>query len=126
MMTLQEFVSDQLTALNELGDELREWYDNSPEGLQASDKMQAVESAADVLSYLETPDFPEDLQDLDVTQHPQWKTPKSKRDRLAYHTNALRWVADWIRDHIITGDEEPEELAEAIEGAAEEADGAWE
>lgn len=101
MTTLSQFIDDQVQALNELGDELQEWFDNSPEGLQSSDKMKEVEAAAEVLSAVEPPELHVDFDQVELDAPPRWKTPKTKRDRVDYHAEALRWVQEWTEAHVV-------------------------
>jgi hypothetical protein len=64
---LAEVVSEAFEMLAELGNEMREAFDNSPESLQQTAVNQAREAAADALEYLEAPDVPAELAELQVT-----------------------------------------------------------
>jgi len=46
-MTAEDAAEQARSTFEELGDELRSWYDNMPEGLQGGDKGSTVESAAE-------------------------------------------------------------------------------
>lgn len=107
---LSVIIADQLQALNELGDELQEWFDNSPEGLQSSDKMQIVETAAQALSYLDEPEIPEWLASLDFQEPHSKQRVKTKADRLAYHCALLRIITETLSTavHLSAQDEEME------------------
>lgn len=47
--TCQSALEDARSVIEELGQEMRDWFDNTPEGLQNSDKMQRVDEAANTL-----------------------------------------------------------------------------
>lgn len=47
--TCQSALEDARSVIEDLGQEMRDWFDNTPEGLQNSDKMQRVDEAANAL-----------------------------------------------------------------------------
>ena len=115
MTPLSVIIADQLQALNELGDELQEWFDNSPEGLQNSDKMQTVETAAQALSFLDEPEIPEWLQTLDFPEPHCKMRVKTKADRLTYHCALLRIITETLSTAIHLDEaEEQQELNDLI------------
>lgn len=109
---LSVIIADQLQALNELGDELQEWYDNSPEGLQNSDKMSVVLEAASVLSYLDEPEIPEWLATLDFQEPHCKQRVKTKADRLAYHCALLRTITETLLSTVHLAEDDTDEQEE--------------
>lgn len=103
--------------VTDLGEELREWFDNSPEGLQNSDKMQRVSDAADTLEGLEKPEVPEAFAQRVVTY--QWYTTKAKPSRVDRLTT-LSVFLDYIANTLEEDDDEERELREAIEAYKDE------
>lgn len=109
MTPLSTLIADQIQALNELGDELQDWYDNSPEGLQGSDKMQTVLEAASTISYLEEPEVPEWMAELEFPEpHCQMRV-KTKADRLQYHCALLTTIAEIVGSHLHLPSDDPDQ-----------------
>jgi hypothetical protein len=111
MTPLRTLIVDQIRALNELGDELQDWYDNSPEGLRNSDKMQVVLEAASNLSYLDEPEIPNWLEDLDFPDPHCKARVKTKADRLSYHCQLIRVIAETLNTTVHLDDELDAELS---------------
>jgi hypothetical protein len=65
--TVSAAVSDALSELQELGSEMREWFDNMSEGLQQTGKAETISCTADSLESVSEPDVPECVAELEVT-----------------------------------------------------------
>lgn len=66
-LTVIDLLSNAQSTLEELGEGLRDHYDNLPEGLQQSDYAQAMNDTADSIEYITWPDeheIPEVLHGL--------------------------------------------------------------
>lgn len=78
--TVGALVSDAFAELQSLGEELREWYDNLPEGLQST--RDDISEAADTLEGLTEPEeAPEAVREIEVEYRPLTKRKASRRDR---------------------------------------------
>lgn len=79
--TIDGAVSDAMSALEELAGEVREAYDNMPESLQSGNRGDMLNTAADALEYLSTPDVPECISDVKVeyTYKPDRRPSRSDR-----------------------------------------------
>jgi len=106
------------TLTEELGGEMREWYDNMSENLQGGDKGSQVEEAASTLEGLECPDVPEAVAGLEITYTQQHKGGKKgdprwlRRDNeVSIITAAAETVRGWIDDaqQAITDSELPDD-----------------
>jgi hypothetical protein len=67
ILTVIDLLSDAQSTLEELGEGLRDHYDNLPEGLQQSEYAQAMSDTADSIEYITWPDeneIPEVLRGL--------------------------------------------------------------
>lgn len=60
-LSVADAISEVYGEFTVLGEELREWYDNMPDGPQNGSKGDAVSEAAEVFEGLEEPDVPEAL-----------------------------------------------------------------
>lgn len=91
------------TLKDELGEEMRSWYDNMSENLQGGDKGTQVDEAAQALEDLNEPDIPEHLLELPIeytTEHkggrkgdPRWL----RRDNeVAVLNAAISAVEDFV------------------------------
>lgn len=86
MTKLIDAVSEAHSELAQLGEEMREAFDNTPEGLQGSDVGQAREAAADELENLDEPDVPKSAAELEVW----WKKPERTMSQQKRMTRAQR------------------------------------
>lgn len=73
---LTSTISMAIGDLTQLGEEMREWFDNCSDGLQQSSKMQDVDSTASTLEGISEPDVDGVLANLPVTYTTQ--LPKRK------------------------------------------------
>lgn len=113
--TLDAVVSDALSELQALGEELREWFDNMPENLQGSAKGDEVSGAADALEAIdEDIDIPEVLRDLSVS-YLVTKRARSRSDRRDECITMLTAAEDALRSRV-------EEQTQAKEDASEAQD----
>ena len=78
-MSMADAVSDAMSELQALGEEMREAYDNTPESLQQSGVGEARGEAADNLENLNEPDVPEALQAVVVSWSVRELSPSAAR-----------------------------------------------
>lgn len=128
--TLGDAIQGAFEELETLGSELREWYDNLPDGLR--DSRDDIDEAASVLEGLDCPDVPDGLGDIPmrVTEAVAGRRGPSRSGRRDNAVSALRTAHETLDAKIgETGPFEPvlretlDELLSAIENAADEADG---
>jgi len=129
--SLTDVLSEAFEELAELGNEMREAFDATPESLQQSGVGQAREAAADALECIEAPDVPAELAGVQVT----WSDVRRPRSRyvsramrrddataiLTACVSALSEIADNESNPQDLRDEASNLCAE-IEGARDEAD----
>lgn len=128
--TVEGCVSDAMSELQSLGEELRSWYDNMPENLQGGDKGNQVDEAASALEGLNEPTMVESVGSLPIS----WETPKNRgtsrsarRDDCTLmldlaHTALQNWMDDDAnKEHADRS--EVESLISEIEDVKDEADG---
>lgn len=60
-MSVEDAVSSACTDLTDLGQELRDWYDNLPENLQNGDKGSTLDEGASALESISEPSIPDAL-----------------------------------------------------------------
>lgn len=65
-LTIADAVSSAFSDLQELGEEMREAFDNTPESLQQGDVGQRREAAADALESISEVDVPEKFADVEI------------------------------------------------------------
>jgi hypothetical protein len=63
-LTIEEAYSEFHGEIETLGEEMRAWYDNMPEGPQNGEKGSAVDEAAEALEGIDERDIPEALKPL--------------------------------------------------------------
>lgn len=81
-ISIADAVSEVFGEFTELGEELRGWYDNMPEGPQSGDKGSEVDQAASDMEGIDEPDVPTDLQQIMLKFPPQsGRAPRSRADR---------------------------------------------
>ena len=81
-MELSNVIKDAYLALLELGDEMQEAFDNTPENFQGSAIGEARQAAADTLSALDQPSVHESLEATKVKVHMPVRTA-SQEGRLS-------------------------------------------
>ena len=97
-------VSAHVDALrDELGEEMRSWYDNMSENLQGGDKGSQVDEAASTLEGLDTPDVPDIISDLGFSysvQHKGGRKGDPRWLRRDNETSALSSAVDAVREWV--------------------------
>lgn len=91
------------TLRDELGEEMRSWYDNMSENLQGGDKGCSVDEAASTLEGLDTPDVPEIISDLGFSysvQHKGGRKGDPRWLRRDNETSALSAAVDAVREWV--------------------------
>jgi hypothetical protein len=96
---IESFVSDALGEFEVLKEELQEWYDNMPEGLQNGEKGETVQSAIDGFDTIELPSFPDELAKLEITYIPPEKIG-NKADRRDEAVSRLHHAIDALNDEM--------------------------
>ena len=127
-MELSVVVADAYQALIELGDEMQEAYDNTPESLQGSAIGEARQEAADQLSGLDQPTVHESIEATKIKVHVPVRSPSaqarlSRSDRRDDAISMLQSCVDVLQDmaeysHVDPLIEELDQLiseAEAVE-----------
>lgn len=131
--TIQGLVEGAAATLRELGDEMQSWYDNMPENLQGGDKGSTIESTAETLTSaaddLEMLNWPEALEKAKEAEFsPNNKKRQSRADRCSQATYELGVAIDALRELAEDAPQEQQdefnELADSIEEAKDNADGA--
>lgn len=80
-VTLWDLIDEAVEELRSLGSEIREWYDNLPDGLRDSSKAGGLEEAANTLDDIESPDLPDDIAHLTLVHVPGIGNHASRSDR---------------------------------------------
>lgn len=118
-------VSDGFGALEELGSEMRERFDNAPENLQQTDTNQRVSEAADTLEGLSQPDVPDCIAGVDCSfkSVPNKRTSRAaRRDDAIEILDAAKSAAEsWLEENeeIEVGEDIPD--GDGGEGATKKA-----
>ncbi len=115
-------VSTAFCVIEELAEEMREAYDNTPESLQNSGAGEARGEAADNLENISEPDVPDALNQLPVNFNTlPLRRNASRADRLAdglqYACQAIGCLEDLITEHL---KEEGDTFGELDEDAVRE------
>ena len=74
--TIVNAINEALNVFQELGEEMREAFDNTPENLQQSAAGEAREAAADALESISEPSFPKELEEEQVILMERVRTEK--------------------------------------------------
>lgn len=124
-LSVADAVSEAWGELEELGQEMREAFENTPESLQSGGVGEARGEAADALENLTEPDVPEKLGALEITfsQMPL-KKKSSRADRRDQAVNTLDAVVTFLDDEEACEGEEDErnQLRDEIENLKDEAE----
>lgn len=124
--TVGDAVSTCFSELEELGSEMREVCDNTPENLQGSDLYSRRETAADALESISEPDVPSDLQDVPVafTVMPSRRSSRAQRcsDATRYATEAIEALNAYAEEHP-SGADTIEGVVDEIKSMVDEAEG---
>lgn len=116
--TITDAITEAYSDIEELGGEMRSWYDNMPESLQGGDKGSMVDECANALESESAPDVDEVLQQLSVLYIPR-QDSDSRADRLANAISLLEEVKSVLEN--LDTDDEPDEEAEAADEREEQA-----
>lgn len=106
--TVGDAINTMYSGIEQLGSELRDWYDNMPEGLQGGDKGSEVDDAATVLEDISEPDVPAAIREFPLMfrQLPLLKRA-TRSDRMSEALEYGRKAIELIEERI-TGLEENE------------------
>lgn len=110
--TISAAVSDAFNALEELGTEMRERYDNAPENLQQTDVNQRVDECANTLEGLSEPDMPECIAEvaMEYSQPTYGRRGPSRADRCSDACSILSAAVSacetWLEDDANKGTED--------------------
>jgi seryl-tRNA synthetase len=119
--TLADLVSSAVNDLMELGNELREWYDNLPDGLQEG--RSDIDEAASELENISEPDVPEKLAGLEV-EHSYVTRPSRQQGRSWRQGDATEMLDTAIQFlEGLEDNDEAEELARELNEIKDNADG---
>jgi len=102
-LTVADAVSEAFSELQQLGEEMRDAFDNTPESLQGSGVGEARGEAADALENLSEPDAPDELAAIMVNWSVRVRTPSQQRklsraDRRDDATSTLSAVISKLED----------------------------
>ncbi len=101
-------INDARSEVEELGSEMREWYENLTENLQQTGKSQSIEEAADALENVQIDDAPDFCSRLTLAFYPSLKC-NSRADRCSEAVSRLRCaeeaIRDWVADNYSDDDE---------------------
>lgn len=112
-------VNTTFSGIEEIGGEMREWFDNMPENLQGGSKGDEVSEAADTLENISEPDVPACIADREFTviTYPL-KKRASRSDRLDDYLDYARQAVDDMQqalDEPHFSEEEKQEIETCIE-----------
>jgi hypothetical protein len=113
--TIEGAVSDAMSALEELGSEVREVFDNMPESLQSGNRGDMLNAAADELEYLSAPDVPECISGIPISFEYKPNRRPSRSDRRYEAVRMLEHARDAAQDWL-DDDSNAETDAEVSEG----------
>lgn len=124
--TVEDLVSDAFGMIEGLGNEMREWYDNMPEGFQNTDKGSQVSEVADTLEEMSPPTVDTDAGAL-VTLFLPNLDASSRSDRASEAAEMLRTAITTLEEvqEKEDGDDTPDysDLISELEDAAGEIEG---
>lgn len=103
---LGSLVEDSFGELENLSDEMRNWFDSLPEGLQNGDKGQLINETAEALERVSDVEAPSCIAELAVMYSEQRNTDKRRpRSRQVRFDDAIGWLRncieaarDWAED----------------------------
>lgn len=132
--SLEDLVGGAFSDIEELANEMQEWYDNMPENFQDGDKGSEVQEAQDALSNIQAIDIPEKAGTIRVMFVPAEEI-SSRQDRGSDAAARLQVAADELRsalqdlvdaapkDEPYVDEEGWGDLADELESAGQEVDG---
>ena len=130
-LTISDAISEAFSTFEELGQEMRDIFDNMPESLQGSDLGQRREEAADTMEQLSEPTIPEGLgeREFEYTYYLSKSSSRnSRRDEATALLSAVRDELDMIiNDNTITKagqDVDAESLHDEVDTLISDAEGA--
>jgi dsDNA-binding SOS-regulon protein len=113
-------VTDAYDSLEELASEVREIVDNSPEGLNQTQRIQTLDEAASALEGLSRPDVPEAVAELAIAYSEAHPTDKrrepSRAIRASNYASVLRAASDRVREQLEAHREETDEDQDEWDG----------
>lgn len=93
--TVSSLVTDAFSAVQELKDELQDWYDNLPEAFQQGDKGSQLEDAIGTLDQVSEPDVDEKLENITILHIPSDKPPPARHAWPKSPTCSIPSLARW-------------------------------
>lgn len=117
--TVSAAVSDAFAQIEELREELQNWYDNMPEGPKNGDKGSMLDEAISTLGSNSEPEIPEYVGEMRVEYIPGGKRKKSRADRRDEAVTMLTAAAARAED-VAEDEEEDEDVQEEARNFAEE------
>ena len=123
--TVEALVADAQTDLEDLKQELQDWYDNLPAGFQSGEKGDMLQTAIDAMDSVSIPsdEIPAGIGDWEVYNAPADTTSRAKRaEALA---SMLESVSSSVRDQLeeLPDEEEEDQEEEEKTPPAKQAEG---
>lgn len=97
--SVEDLVESAKGEIETLAEEMNNWADNMPEGLQGGDKYSEIQDAASTLEGISIEDIPERFLQIRAVMHPNYDK-ESRSDRSAEASAQLRAAADAIEAQI--------------------------
>jgi Protein of unknown function (DUF3102) len=116
---LSDIVSNSYDELIQLGEEMREWADNTVEHFSQTEKYQTVEAAADTLENIDMPSVPEALAVIEIEYTPAPNKRTSRANRCAYACYMLTQAKEAL-DRLIEMPDTREEIKAQVEALGDE------
>lgn len=130
--SVESHLDGAFSTVEELGEEIREWWENLGENLQCSSKGEELEECADTLEYIERVEVDLDkIKDLVISFMPTHSSYiKTRSDRLGEAKDTIHVVIDYLQEVLDSqeedeGDGQPEivltdDEKESLEGIIQE------
>ena len=94
-----ELLEEAKAEVEAVGEELQDWYDNLPEGFQASLKGEAISEAASTLQSVTIPEYPAKAETIKVCFYPPLNVV-SRNHRCGKAADMLRTIGEKVEDYI--------------------------
>lgn len=109
--TVESLIIDGYSEIESLAGEMREWYDNMPEGFQQGDNGSRVDEAANTLENLGQPDLAEIMAEIKTVYYPALDAD-SRSARASEAGDMLLSAASAIQEYVSENKPEDEEAKE--------------
>jgi Protein of unknown function (DUF3102) len=121
-LPIGEAVDEAFTEFEELGLEMRDWADNTPESLQQTEKYETISNTAETLEGIERPDVLETLDNITITitDPPRRRRGYSRAARFEQACAVLETCISTLKQ---AEGEEAAELASSLQDSLNEAEG---